>query len=579
MALSFFGGSSHAKYFDIRLNDSYIVFRGTEEEAASAHLKGTLVLCLTEPISIKYLKLRLTGMSRVCATSWHYPSSSNAGGRRAWKESVFYEKSWKFRDAGKGKTEILPADNYEFPFDVVLDGSLPESVEGLAETWVTYRFKAEIGRKYAKDIVVRKPLRIIRTLSAGALELSHAMSVDNVWPNKVEYSISTPLKAVIFGTSIRVDFRLIPLLKGLRIGKINSQLVESHDLTLNPEDPEPLRSCYKITRTIINDERELPNDGEPEIIDETAEGHQFTHYLDMPKTLTKCLQDTDTRGIKVRHKLKFQVQLLNPDGHISELRATLPVSVFISPNMPFDDNNNMVDQSPVAAQRAVDELAGQAPPLYGEHQFDQLYSEVDHAGYRTPGPSSGSATPFGALSRNISSENLASMNALTGNDISASLHSRLSNLHANSGRPSPDPRTDRDRRHLPMTGDAAGGPPTSHPLSRSSSDEAVPGAPSGAATPRQPQYMEVESLSRVPSYSTAVRTTVQPCDAGLPNYQTVIAGDIVTPPVPQSPQQAHIRARQSPPDNLDRSLPFHSRALGETDDSERRLRLVQARAR
>lgn len=113
---------------------------------------------------------------------------------------------------------------------------------------------------------------------------------------------------------------MIPLLKGLRVGKINSQLVESHDLTLNPEDPEPLRSCYKITRTIINDERELPNNGEPEIIDETAEGHQFTHYLDMPKTLAKCLQDADTRGIKVRHKLKFRIQLLNPDGHISEVR-------------------------------------------------------------------------------------------------------------------------------------------------------------------------------------------------------------------------------------------------------------------
>ena len=248
--------------------------------------------------------------------------------------------------------------------------------------------------------------------------------------------------------------------------------------------------------------------------------------------------------------------------------------------MPFDDNNNMLDQSPVAVQRAVDELAGQAPPLYGEHQFDQLYSEVDHAGYRTPGPSSGSATPFGALSRNISSENLASMDALTGNDISASLHSRLSSLHANSGRPSPDPRTVRDRRHLAMTGDNAGhgGAPTSHPLSRSSSDEVVNGTPSGAATPRQPHYIEVESLSRVPSYSTAVRTTVQPCDAGLPNYQTVMAGDIVTPAVPQSPQQAHIRTRQSP-DSLDRSLPFHSRALGEADDSERRLRLVQARAR
>lgn len=88
---------------------------------------------------------------------------------------MFYEKSWTFKDAGKSKTEILAAGNYEFPFHVILEGSMPESVEGLSDMYVTYRFKAEIGRKYAKDIVVRKPLRIIRTLDSSALELSHAM--------------------------------------------------------------------------------------------------------------------------------------------------------------------------------------------------------------------------------------------------------------------------------------------------------------------------------------------------------------------------------------------------------------------
>lgn len=107
--------------------------------------------------------------------SWHLPSTSTAGGRKSWRERVFYDKTWRFRDPGKGKTEVLPAGNYEYPFDVVLEGSMPESVEGLSETWVMYRFKAEIGRKYAKDIVCRKPLRIIRTLDPSALELSHAM--------------------------------------------------------------------------------------------------------------------------------------------------------------------------------------------------------------------------------------------------------------------------------------------------------------------------------------------------------------------------------------------------------------------
>jgi len=47
------------------LDDDYIVFRGNEHEAASAHLKGTLVLCLSEPLTIKHIRLQLTGMSRV----------------------------------------------------------------------------------------------------------------------------------------------------------------------------------------------------------------------------------------------------------------------------------------------------------------------------------------------------------------------------------------------------------------------------------------------------------------------------------------------------------------------------------
>jgi hypothetical protein len=56
------------------LNDEYIVFRGGEHEAASAHLKGTLVLCLSEPLTIKHIRLQLTGMSRV----WYVNPSSAA---------------------------------------------------------------------------------------------------------------------------------------------------------------------------------------------------------------------------------------------------------------------------------------------------------------------------------------------------------------------------------------------------------------------------------------------------------------------------------------------------------------------
>ncbi|KAJ5956060.1 hypothetical protein N7501_010339 [Penicillium viridicatum] len=610
MALSFFSGggsASSAKYFDIRLNDEYIVFRGGEHEAASAHLRGTLILCLSEPLTIKHIRLQLTGMSRVC---WHLPSSASAGGRKSWRERVFYEKTWRFREPGKGKTEVLPAGNYEYPFDVILEGSMPESVEGLAETWVMYRFKAEIGRKYVKDITARKPLRIIRTLDPSALELSHAMSVDNIWPNKIEYSISTPTKAIVFGTAIHVDFKLIPLLKGLRIGQITSQLIETHDLTLNPEDPDSIRNTYKNTRTILTDEHELDEDN-IEIIDEAAEGYQCTRVLDMPQTLTRCLQDTDTKGIKVRHKLKFRIQLHNPDGHISELRATLPVSIFISPHLAIDDNNNLTGQTPQSTRIAVDEFAHQAPPLYGEHTFDQLYSELDPSGYRTPGPGSGPGTPFTPLSRNISSENLASMNALTNTDISASaLHHRLINLNAsplhhpvNTGTSAPSEGlhglhgsqspTDGHNIHRQLGvsndyfGAASGANSHSHgspELSRRASDEVEPEVlPSGMATPFHPQYDEVETLSRVPSYSTAVRCAVRPRDSGLPDYNAVIASSLPTLPVPQSPQQAYIRSGRASGAATPLEVPTRSGYFNphgtNADDEERRLRLVQARAR
>ncbi|KKY17494.1 putative carbon catabolite repression protein [Phaeomoniella chlamydospora] len=350
--MSFFGtgNANHAtKYFDIRLDSPYVVFRGGESEAASAHLKGSVVCCVTEPLTVKHFRLTLNGISRV---GWYLPSANSVGGlRKTWKERTFFEHTWSFVDPGKGKTEHLKPDNYEFPFDIVLEGTLPESVEGLHDTWVIYRFKAEIGRKYSKDIVVRKPLRIIRTLDPSNLELSHAMSVENIWPNKIEYSISTPSKAVVFGTSVRVDFRLIPLLKGLRIGTISSQVIESHDFTLDPDVVQSYSNNYRHTKVVATDEYVMDESADPQILDEEAEGYQLTRQLELPKTLNKCLQDTDTRGIKVRHKLKFNVQLHNPDGHTSELRATLPIALFVSPAIAINENNDLVDQTPTSSSQ------------------------------------------------------------------------------------------------------------------------------------------------------------------------------------------------------------------------------------
>ena len=108
--------------------------------------------------------------------SWYQPSGSGASSIKY--EEEFLRHTWDFPNNGKRTSETLPAGNYEYPFDMILPGSTPESVEGLTETWLVYRMKATIERNLLQqNLVARKQVRVIRTLDTGALELAHAMVI------------------------------------------------------------------------------------------------------------------------------------------------------------------------------------------------------------------------------------------------------------------------------------------------------------------------------------------------------------------------------------------------------------------
>ena len=138
----------------------------------------------------------------------------------------------------------------------------------------------------------------------------------------MDYCISTPAKAVIFGTNIQVDFKLIPLLKGLSIGRIEVELMEIHDMTT--ELLTSLNRSFHSERVVSKDVWTIPEETEAEEIEGTGqEGFVFSRYIAIPKSLKECLQTVEVVGIKIKHKLKFNLQLHNPDGHVSEV-STLP---------------------------------------------------------------------------------------------------------------------------------------------------------------------------------------------------------------------------------------------------------------
>jgi hypothetical protein len=477
-------------------------------------------------------------------------------GQKVDKTTALLEHRWPSFVGTPGKSMTLPAGNYEYPFEFTMPGDTCESVEGIPEASITYRLKATVGRgKLAYDLHAYKHLRVVRTLEPGALEFLHAMSVENVWPNKVEYSIVIPQKAVVFGGTVEMEMRFCPLLKGLELGEITAKMVESRECMIQGSTGLNIRE-HRTEREVATWKFEVNTDEHwHDVIEGTGqEGWALTKQLSLPKKLRQCIQDINHHGIKVRHKIKLTVSLKNPDGHVSEvchshivrqitmhtqiltlfkLRATLPVSIFISPNIPFDEHGDIVNQAPGTEASAATTQAGAAPPGYGEHVLDQLYDDVDTSGFQTPALQSGVSSPFYAQSRTGSAENLAAL-AVHGNTITpAALSSRLANvsmdpsqrngssqsLHNTSGRVSPTHGA-TTRSDVPSAS-----------LTRSNSGEDSSDRSSAEHVVHLDEA-EFAELNRVPSYATAVRTPAR-SRAGpggpLPDYQTALSAPR-TPP-------------------------------------------------
>ena len=238
----------------------------------------------------------------------------------------------------------------------------------------------------------------MRTLSPEDEALSSTMAVENIWPEKCEYSISTPAKACVFGTVIPLNIGIVPLLKGLTIGKVSCTLREFDTFSI-PERNTKRQDTRNVQTTIYeHGSYEDSEDGSQKWVMHTK--------IKLPKSLSKCVQDCEVGPIKVRHKLRVSVQLHNPDGHTSELRASLPVQLFISPNHLMGEDNEIHSALPTDHLQDVTAI----PPRYDEHIYDRLWDDIPHD-YNTPLPS-GTNTPA-ILSRNNSSENLTATRALT----------------------------------------------------------------------------------------------------------------------------------------------------------------------
>ncbi|KAK6458095.1 O-dinitrobenzene, calcium and zinc resistance protein [Scheffersomyces xylosifermentans] len=475
--------SKSTSLFDIRLKNldhDVLVLKGNPQDAASVLLSGKIALAVNEPIQIKRFTLRLYANLRMQWTEnlmtskgpyskpnkfskkvyeyvWdnvefnqylnnlyentsHTSSSiglsrnhstaslKNLGSSLRTKSSTNLQLSSSSlstngvtshgsstnlaSSSGKTSNHTLVSGNYEFPFSAVLPGDMPESIEGLPGASLVYRLEATIDRgKFHTSLLTKKHIRVIRTMTTDAVELSETVAVDNTWPKKVEYSLNVPCKAIAIGSGTPISFMLVPLLKGLRLGAISIKLVEFYSY-LGYIPPS-----YNGERVVCEKTIEKPSEDDPNF---QMDKWEIDTFLRIPPSLSKCTQDCDISShLKVRHKLKFVIGLVNPDGHVSELRASLPVQLFISPFVTIKATHDDPEEVSVhkdvvpdfnaeeeelfnrdshsTSNTSLSELAetqannGQlrsnpnshtsfngfmAPPLYEKHIYDRLWSDV-----------------------------------------------------------------------------------------------------------------------------------------------------------------------------------------------------------
>lgn len=170
------------------------------------------------------------------------------------------------------------------------------------------------------------------------------------------------------------------------------------------------------------------------------------------------------------------------------------MSIFISPNIPLDEEGNLVTVPGENVLLSEEEVS--APPGYGQHVLDQLYDDVAF-GFQTPEDRSGANSPYYQPSAFASLEDLTQppTPATDANpDAMAALASRLQRM------------TDaRSRRNSIVSLDSSHA--HAEGLSRQISNEDH-GPPTPGSTEHDEEVME--TLNKVPSYATAVRTPARP---------------------------------------------------------------------
>lgn len=231
-----------------------------------------------------------------------------------------------FRNHPEHHSFLLPKGNYSLPFKVVLPSNLSETVEGLGMGKMLYHFQCSVQKGiFDKPIVKARYLRIFRTLHPSSISFADNVEIISTWPGKVDYKVYLNKKGIAIGSKIPIKLVIVPLVKGLKLKKVTAEIVQHHTVsTIDETSPEfeQIIGAQQI-HGLLNDDQ---------LTSDVWDIHCFykvpSHLRDITQTCSLAFG-----MIQVKHRLRLSVHIKNANGSVSELRANLPITLYISTNV------------------------------------------------------------------------------------------------------------------------------------------------------------------------------------------------------------------------------------------------------
>ncbi|OBA22409.1 hypothetical protein METBIDRAFT_11247 [Metschnikowia bicuspidata var. bicuspidata NRRL YB-4993] len=297
---------------------------------------------------------------------------------------------------GRGHSFLLPNGNYTLPFSFFLPANTPESVESLAAGKIRYKLECVVERgRFDRPFKKATHVRIVRTLHPRNVNRYDSIDYANTWPGKIDFKVSAPHKGIALGSLVPIKLIIVPLTKGLSFKSMYAEIVQTSYVS-GISGRSPLAEEVLARRKVL-----CPN---PDI----GQDHwQVQGMYQLPCSLSEITQTCSIKSslVSVRHRLRVGIHMRNLDGHVSELRAFLPVVIYMSPthghvtarHMDVDSNGHFVPAPDDSAEDVLfpardpvnsrseslegasaegyeeDEDEDPAPPVYNSHKKDTVF--------------------------------------------------------------------------------------------------------------------------------------------------------------------------------------------------------------